>query len=151
MARIDALAQQLQQASRVGLDTVVFIYAFERHPEYGPLARAIFRALEDGQCQGLVSVLALGEVLAGIKKTGNQDLLLRYRDVFRRFPGLTMYDVDLPVIEWMSDLRARHGIPTPDALHLGTALAHQARAFVTNDVRLRHLTEIEVLVLADYL
>jgi hypothetical protein len=38
----------------------------------------------------------------------------------------------------------------PDAIHLGTALAYEAEAFITNDARLKSLTEINVLVLADF-
>ncbi len=147
---IDTLVQRLRQADIVGLDTMVFIYAFERHPDYGSPAQAIFRALEDGLCRGCVSVLALGEVLTGVKKAQNPELQLRYRDIFQRFPGLTVADADAMVMERMSDLRARYGIPTPDAIHLGTALACGAGAFVTNDVRLQKVTEVEVLVLAEF-
>ena len=150
MGRVGALIERLKQTDVVGLDTMVFVYAFERHPDYGPLAQAIFRAMEDGLFRGCVSVLALGEVLAGVKKAHNPDLLLRYRDVFHRFPGLVLADADTVVMEQMSDLRARYGIPTPDAIHIGTALARGAGAFVTNDVRLRRIAEIEVLVLADF-
>jgi hypothetical protein len=63
---INALTQHLRQAGVVGLDTVVFIYAFERQPNYGPVAQAVFRALEGDLCRGCVSVLALGEVLTGV-------------------------------------------------------------------------------------
>lgn len=150
MGTLESLALHLRQAGAVGLDTAVFIYAFERHPIYGRAAQTVFRALEDGMCRGYVSVLALGEVLTGAKKGQDPDLLIRYRDLFRHFPGLTMCDADAAVMEQMSDLRARYGLPTPDAIHLGTALAHGAQAFVTNDGRLRAVTEIDVLVLADY-
>ncbi len=106
--------------------------------------------MEDERFSGCASVLALGEVLTGVKKAQNIELLLRYRDVFHRFPGLSMTDADTVVIERMSDLRARYGIPTPDAIHLGTALMRGAEAFVTNDVRLQRVTKVEVLVLADF-
>jgi predicted nucleic acid-binding protein len=38
---------------------------------------------------------------------------------------------------------------TPDALQIAACLAHGAEAFVTNDRRLRRVTEIEVKVLED--
>lgn len=151
MGPVESLSHRLQSARIIGLDTAIFIYAFERHAEYGPLARTVFRTLEEGRCRGVVSVLALGEVLTGVKKMQNRDLLLRYRDVFQRFPGLTLYPADVLVMERMSDLRVQHGLPTPDAIHLGTAWAHGAGAFVTNDARLRRVTELDVLVLADFL
>ncbi len=151
MGKLDLLTEHLRRAGSVALDTVVFIYAFERHPDYGPPARAVFHALETGLCRGCVSVVALGEILTGVKKAQNAELLLRYRDILQRFPGLTMYDADPPVMERMSDLRARYGISTPDAIHLGTALVYGAKTFVTNDLRLQRVTEVPVLALADFI
>lgn len=65
------LAAHLTEVERVALDTVLFIYAFERHPQYGARAQVIFQALEEGRCQGVASVLALGEILAGIQKVSH--------------------------------------------------------------------------------
>jgi predicted nucleic acid-binding protein len=146
----DELTARLRRAKTVGLDTAIFIYAFECHSIFGPLAQAVFGALASGQYQGYVSVLALGEILTGAKKAHDSELVLRYQSLFQRFPGLTMYDADTAVMEWMSDLRARYGIPTPDVIHLGTALSHGAKAFLTNDARLQRVTEVEVLVLAEF-
>lgn len=150
MGTLKELAAHLERAGRVALDTVVFIYAFERHPEYGARAQVVFRALETGACQGVASVLALGEILTGVKKADDADLLLRYRDVLMRFPGLILLDADVAVMETMADLRARYGLPAPDAIHLATALVGGARAFVTNDLRLRQVQELEIVVLADW-
>lgn len=144
------LIQRLHQAGRIGLDTVVFIYAFERHPQYGPLARAVFGALETGQCRGAASVLAFGEALTGAKKAGDARLALQYRALFRYFPGLETVNVDWVVMEWAAEFRARYGLPMPDAIHLGTAVAWKANLFVTNDARLKRVTEIEVLLLSEF-
>ncbi len=150
MGTLNELAARLTHAERIGLDTVVFIYAFERHPQFGAAARVIFHALETGACQGVASTLALGEILVGVKKARHPDLELRYRDVLTRFPGLTLRDADVAVMEAMADLRANYGLPTPDAIHLATALVSGARAFVTNDLRLRQVQELDVILLADW-
>lgn len=149
MGAIETLTARLEAAGTVALDTVIFIYAFERHPQYGPLAQTIFRALEGGRCHGGASVLALGEILTGVKKAGDADLWLRYRDLLQRFPGLTLYATDVTVMEAMAELRARYGIATPDAIHLGTALAHGIKTFMTNDAWLQRVAELEIVVLAE--
>lgn len=46
-----------------------------------------------------------------------------------------MADVDVQVAEIASDLRAAHGLRTPDAIHLATALDRRTDAFVTEDSR----------------
>ncbi len=50
----------------------------------------------------------------------------------------------------MSDLRARYKLRVPDAIHIGTALVYGATAFITNDLNLRCVTELEILVLTDF-
>jgi len=60
-----------------GIDTCVFIYAFERHPDYGPAAKSVFRTLQTEHCRGVASILALGEILTGVKKLGNVSQQLR--------------------------------------------------------------------------
>ena len=92
----------------------------------------------------------MGEILTGVKKAGNRELLLRYRDVLTRFPGLALIDADMRVMETMADLRARYGIATPDAIHIATTLVCGARAFVTNDLRLRKVEELDIIILADW-
>ena len=146
----EEIVRQLRRAGAVALDTVLFIYAFERHPVYGPIAQAVFRALEAGEYQGCVSVLALGEVLVGAKRAGDERLALQYSALFRHFPHLTTVDVDRAVVERASDLRARYGVSMPDAIHLGAALVWGARAFVTNDAGLKRVGELEILLLSEF-
>ncbi len=150
MGGVTALLQQLRDAGSVCLDTVIFIYAFERHPRFGPASQAVFRAIAVGEFQAYASVLAAGEVLTGVKKAGDDDLLLRYRDLFQRFPGLTLVDADLAVMEHMATLRASYGCPTPDAIHLATALAQKAPVFLTNDLRLERVDMLQVLNLQTF-
>ncbi|MGQ9555847.1 MAG: type II toxin-antitoxin system VapC family toxin [Anaerolineae bacterium] len=144
------LRELLAQAGLVGLDTMVFIYAFERHRQHGPVAQTVFTCLQSGICRGCVSVLALGEVLTGAKKAGDSNLSLRYWDVFRRFPNLAMYDVDAVVVERMADLRVTYNLRTPDAIHLATAMAHDAKLFLTSDSDLQRVQEITVVSLLAY-
>ena len=147
MGGLSELLQQLREAGTVCLDTVIFIYAFERHPRFGPAAQAIFRAIAAGEFEAYASVLVAGEVLTGVKKAGDDELLLRYRDLFQRFPGLTMVDANLAVMEQMAALRAAFGFPTPDAIHLATALVQETPVFLTNDLHLDRVSALQVLTL----
>ena len=144
------LLEQLQNTTAVALDTAIFIYAFEQHPRFGALAQSVFRAIESGRFQGFASVLTLGEVLTGVKRADNPDLLFRYRDVFQRFPGLRLCTRDVAVMEQMSNLRIRYNLRTPDAIHIGTALVYGVETFITNDLHLKCVTDLDVVVLADF-
>jgi predicted nucleic acid-binding protein len=50
-----------------------------------------------------------------------------------------------------AQIRARYQIRTPDAIQLAAAIEFGARVFLTNDDRLRKVTEIEVIVLERWL
>jgi len=121
----------------LALDANVFIYAFERHPAFGAPTRRLFEAAEQGCCRLITSALTLTEILVCPLRAGRSDLAEAYRDLFAHFPGLAVLPVDTDVAATAAALRARHGLRTPDALHLATAHRAGATAFVSEDARLR--------------
>lgn len=46
-------------------------------------------------------------------------------------------------------LNAKYGLKTPDSIQLATAVYSSADYFLTNDIRLKAVEEIEILVLDD--
>ena len=48
-----------------------------------------------------------------------------------------------------AEVRARHGLRTPDAIMLATAVESGATLAITNDAAWRKVTGIEVLLLGD--
>jgi predicted nucleic acid-binding protein len=61
-------------------------------------------------------------------------------------------DVTPSVAECAAELRAKYqSLRTPDAQQLAAAIEYGCSHFITNDKRLRKVTEIRILVLADYL
>ena len=49
-----------------------------------------------------------------------------------------------------ADLRARFNLRTPDAIQVATAIIAGAQAFITNDARLKSVTEIPVLLISAF-
>ena len=56
-------------------------------------------------------------------------------------------EIDQNVAHQAAKLRARYGLKTPDALFLATALEEKAQAFITNDVRLKVIENIEIVLI----
>jgi len=81
-----------------------------------------------------VSPLVRLEVL--VKPLSDEDLILvsDYEDFLRDQNWLA---IDDRIFGLALQLRARHRIKTPDALHLATALHHGCAEFWTNDDRLK--------------
>jgi predicted nucleic acid-binding protein len=90
------------------------------------------------------------EVLVVPIRAGNASLAARYETLLTRGRGLRLVDVDRVQLRTAAELRARHGVRTPDALQLAAALTTGCAAFVTNDGRLRDLPGLRVLQLRDF-
>jgi predicted nucleic acid-binding protein len=136
----------LEKVPLYGVDTMLFVYHFESHPQFGPAAAAIFRGAEEGLHELTSSVLSLMEVLVLPKRQGRRDLVRQYREIFESFPNLTVHPIDTETVEIASELRAEHGLRTPDSLHVATAVRCGAQAFLSNDAELKKkVTEIPVL------
>ena len=48
-----------------------------------------------------------------------------------------------------AEMRAKYNLRTPDALQLSVAIEHKADYFLTNDTRLKAVTEIQSVILSD--
>lgn len=128
------------------LDTNIFIYHFEENPEYVSFTEDLFEKIESGRVRAVTSVLTLHEILTGARKAGDERLVVLYRDLLGSFPNLHIIPFDADVAEISSDLRARYGIPTPDAIQIATAIHQKAETFISNDARLARIDEIKVTV-----
>ncbi|MDL2321475.1 PIN domain-containing protein [Desulfosarcina sp. OttesenSCG-928-B08] len=70
-----------------------------------------------------------------------------YRTFFAQY--LPIIPVTTEIAEFAARLRANHGLRTPDAIQVATAILYQADFFLTNDARLTRLEQIEMLLISD--
>lgn len=129
------------------LDTMVFLYHFEANPRFVRQTVGLLSAVEQGKVAAVASTLVATECLSLPLAQGRNELVGRYRDLLRHFPNLALWPVDLDVAELAAQLRADHALRIPDALHLATALACGATAFVTADRRLQRVSEVPVVLM----
>jgi predicted nucleic acid-binding protein len=132
---------------RVGLDTMVFIYAFEDHPVYQSLLRPLFRAVERGDLEAVTSTLTLAECLAQPYRKKDMALVARYKVLFRNFPHLAVLPLNEEIAERTAVLRARYALRTPDAIQMATASIAKVDVFLTNDAGLPFVEDLNVLLL----
>jgi predicted nucleic acid-binding protein len=136
----------------VGLDTAPVIYFIEGHPKYGPIVLPLFeQRFQQGLNQAVTSVLTLAEVLVKPLAASRPDLCQQFRELLTGAPNLKLSEIVVAIAEQAADLRARYGIRLPEGCQVAAALAAGATCFITNDKRLRCVTEVKVLVLDDYL
>jgi predicted nucleic acid-binding protein len=129
---------------------MLFIYHFENHEQLGPPAAAVLRGAEDGQHRLVTSELTLLEILVIPKRLGLQALCQKYRELLDSFPNLSLHPIDREILETASDLRARYGLRTPDALQIATSIQSKAEGFISHDQRLKAVQEIPILPLSKF-
>lgn len=152
MARLKPFTATLDSAVKIYLDTSCFIYHFATHPEYSPLTAALFSRLESGAVTGLTSTLTITETFVLPEKKASVFEMNAYEQFFLYFPHLSLQAPTYPVTRLGAKLRAQYSsLRTPDAVHLSTALFHQAGAFITNDRRFQVVKELPLIILGDYL
>ena len=133
------------------LDTSVFIYFIEQDPEFLPLVKPLFEAIDAGRLSAVTSAVTLLETLVVPLRQGDRALAQRYEALLVGSRGLTMLDLERPLLRSAALVRATSGVKTPDALQIAAALALRATVFITNDRDLKRVPDIRVLRLRDYL
>lgn len=144
------LAEQLT-GLQVWIDTAPIIYFVEKHPVYLRIVRPVFTSIETGDIEAMTSTITLLEVLVHPFRKNNILLAEKYREILLDAEHFTTFEVLHSISENAARLRAQYGIKTPDALQFAGALVYGATKFVTNDADLKKVTEIEVLVIDDFI
>ena len=137
--------------SRIGLDSNVLIYLIENVEPWDRVAAELVDASEAGTITVTLSALGLAEVLTGPARAGDLAQLERYDAEIRAVPGLSVVPLGPEVAGDAAVIRGVRGISLADAVHLASARAAGATAFVTNDRRLRGSAKLEVVYLDDLL
>lgn len=135
---------------RVALDTVVFIYFIEEHPDYVPLLAPLFSAVAAGEREIVTSAVTLPEVLVIPYRTGNLQIADRYEALLTRSRGLHLVDIDRSQLRAAAQLRALYHVRMPDALQLAAALSQRCATFLTNDREMPQLPNLRILQLNAY-
>ena len=135
------------KSQKVGLDTMIFIYAFEEYPAYLPFLKNFFSVLEKGEIEAVTSTITITECLVHPYRKKDFALAAQYMVLFRNFPHLSVVPVTDDIAERATFLRAHYNLKTPDAIQVATALISGSRAFLTNDENLAPVKGIDILVL----
>jgi predicted nucleic acid-binding protein len=134
-------------AGPVALDTAVFIYYIEEHPDYLPFVEPLFAEVDAGTRDAVTSALTLLEVLVVAYRAGDVALAERYERLLTRSRGLHLVDLDRRQLRTAAQLRALYRLRTPDALQIAAALTAQCQTFVTNDRELPEIPGLRVVQL----
>jgi predicted nucleic acid-binding protein len=140
------LIQKLK-SKNVFLDTAPLIYYIEENHTYSPILNKLFLANSKGDFLFQTSVITLLEVLVLPLRENEHQLVQEYQNILCNSPSITIVDLTIDIAVKAAALRAKYGLKTPDSIQVATALNISAEYFLTNDIRLKVVNEIEILVL----
>jgi predicted nucleic acid-binding protein len=146
MTRLD---DALVGVRHLGFDSSPIIYYVEAPPSYGPLMAALFQRIGRGELVGTTSTITLVEVLTKPRANGDEQLAEAYRGLLLASQHFRTVSIGADTAELVAGIRAQYGLRTPDAVQIAVALAEGCDAFLTDDVRLRRLSALPIVIVDD--
>ena len=129
------------------IDTAPLIYFIEGHTEFQPTLRQLFTAVDSEECSLISSTITVLEVLVKPLRENRIDLVDIYTGILMNSKGIEIYDLTIAVAKQAAGLRAKYNLRTPDSIQVATALVFGAEIFLTNDIRLQSVSEVDILPL----
>ena len=93
------------------------------------------------------SVITLLEVLVLPMRENEHKLVEEYQNILCNSPSIDIIDLTIDIAIKAASLRAKYGLKTPDSIQVATALIASSEYFLTNDIRLKAISEIKILIL----
>ncbi len=143
------MAATLDSAKQIFIDTAPVIYFVEKNPNFETKVQDVFQRLDDGKLSAVVSPITLAECLVLPYKLGKPDVAKIFTDLLVNSASVLFYPIDETTADKAADLRAHYSLTLTDAFQLAIAIQSGCDIFLTNDIQLKRVTEISVLVLSE--
>ena len=144
---VTQLLNTLHGVRLVFLDTAPVIYYVEGNPQYTNFVRDVFLRIESGETYAVTSPVTLAECIVHPIKHNRPDLVQRYTNVILRGRNTQFVDTNSAIAESTAQIRAGYSLALADAMQIATALVAGCDGFLTNDIRLKRVSEIRVIVI----
>jgi predicted nucleic acid-binding protein len=141
------LDNALKDVNVLGFDTAPIIYFVEQHANYIDLMHVVIQRIDRGEIVGCSSVVTLVEVLSYPIKLGYGKIEDEYRDLLLHSRNFSMTEITVEIAHKAALLRAQYNLRTPDALQIAASMVSGCQAFLTNDLTLKRVSDLRVLVL----
>jgi predicted nucleic acid-binding protein len=143
------LRDAFRGVTKVFLDTSPVIYYVEANPSFIEGMQAVFTLIEDGVMEAVISPITLAECLTLPIRSEQVEVQQKFIDLLTNTDGIVPVDIDGEMGYRAAQLRVYYGLKLPDALQLAAALSSGCEVFLTNDLALKRVSELQVLVLAE--
>jgi predicted nucleic acid-binding protein len=136
--------------SKVYVDSVVLIYTLQVNPTFFSLLEPMWERLQTHDVTIISSELTIPEVLFSAVRTGDQNLLSIYENLLFR-SNIDLIPISREILLMATELRVKHRLKTPDAIHAATSLSANCQRFITNDKDFCNIAGLPVVILRELL
>ncbi len=134
--------------NRTFIDTAPFVYLLEYNETLTDKTKQVFYGLSV-DTKFMTSVITYSEYCVKPKKINNQKAISEFKNLLNDLE-CDIKNIDINIADITAELRAKYQfLRTPDALQLATAIHNSCNKFITNDKKLKQITEIEIVLIAD--
>jgi predicted nucleic acid-binding protein len=141
-----SIATLSEAHQRIAIDANILIYVLEGVAPLGAAAQALLDAMEAGTFNASLATIGQLEILTGPARREAAAVFEETAEEIRAL-RLRLVALDPAVAEDAAWLRGQSALGLADAVHLASARAAGATAFVTNDRRIRSRPGLEVVYL----
>lgn len=131
------------------LDSAPVIYYVERNQAYFAKLAPFFERLDAGELTAVSSPITLAECIFYPYKRNNLKLATQFRVLLTQSPTVRFVATTDEIADASARLRARYNLGFADALQAATAIYAGCDLFLTNDIKLKRIIELNVVVLED--
>jgi predicted nucleic acid-binding protein len=110
---------------------------------------SIFDCLNSEQIRAFTSPVTLAECLVLPTRQNDSEKRQVFVDILTSIETADFVKIDIPIAQHAAEIRVKYNLKLPDALQIATALVSNCEAFLTNDVQLKRVTELQVLVISE--
>lgn len=131
------------------LDTSPFIYLIENNPKFISTVEEYIAEKLSKEVSLVTSVITVSEFQVGPKRMNNLKPINDFQTLLNEL-HFKIFDITLEIAELASTLRANYlFLKSIDALQLSVAIKYNCKSFLTNDIKLKSIKEINVTIIND--
>jgi len=142
------LDESLTNVTRLYLDTAPVIYLVERNPQFFDQMYDLFQKVDEGQLTVVASPITLAECLVGAYRMNQSETAANFIQCLTQ-EGTDFVQISAAIGDRAAQLRVKYNLKLTDALQVAAAIASNCEAFLTNDVQIKRVTELKVLVVSE--
>jgi predicted nucleic acid-binding protein len=136
---------------RAFLDTCVFIYLLENNKILSDKAVNFLEYSIENKVELITSTVTNMEFCVKPYQNDAYNVIEKFKELLIEF-NVTMYGINLQISDLASKIRAKYRVlKGMDALQIASAKYYDCDKFVTNDKRIKSISEVDILLIDEWL